>query len=75
MFARLAVVSVLALQAMVAFAEPIPAPTAAPEVVERGLLDDLTSGAASVFGQFTSGGGDVASFVTSECRNPNFPGA
>ncbi|KIM32775.1 hypothetical protein M408DRAFT_186356 [Serendipita vermifera MAFF 305830] len=61
---RFAALAVLALPALV-LAEPIPAPTAAPELDKRDIFGDIASGASSAFGQVTAAAGEVVTFATS----------
>jgi hypothetical protein len=57
MFSRIVTFAVLALPALVAFAEPIPQPN--PAVYERQALSDVVNGATSVLNGATSVFGDV----------------
>jgi len=74
MFPRIVTFAVLALPALVAFAEPIPQP--APAVYERQDLSSIINGATSVLGGATSVFGDATSGAVSvftEATGQYFP--
>jgi hypothetical protein len=64
MFSRILTFTVLALPALVAFAEPIPQPT--PAIYERQDISSLLNGATSVFGDVTGGAVSVFTQATGQ---------